>query len=698
MANISSINGNPIVVGTDGIADEAITSDKTAGDALYYVDAAIDLETLGTHQFDLEIVQGFKSNPSTQVITNNLTLLTNKRDIKLAAGNALLVKPNGLYVTISDVSTGVLTGVSAYIDGVYYATIPSYVTAESIYVSPKSYDMVIRIRIGKDSSHSENITPEECDLTAQIIGVEQRQVNYGKIILGSMGVVRNSQLSYTVTFSDDSRIIGSDGVPYNLSGKSYDVTASRTTLQYVVYDVDSDTVRSEGNGLGTNITRAMHNCIVLFAVYAGDILQFDIPIRNVETRGGIVSGAVFAFVSGDGVNVITDSNARAVINNKVINISGFSTLLETSRSNVRYLTLGADAFHLRPVETTLTGNGMENEEIVVALVYANKSTIVPIVPNLWANTLPIDNVIQREGIPTFFNNDRIGGYEVTYYRNNDNISDYGRFLTVLNGYSMGSETSGPLCYVGAGNRPLPIGGFKRNQTSIANKTILCIGDSVTRRGWYQERILTHEPTVNFIGTYPTLYGSMNCEGYSGRKASDVLGSATIAVTGGSIDNPFWDASQEKCDFAYYCNTQDVHPDYVIIEFGLNETDDLSYANAIRSFIATIKSYDPSIIVYVLMPFQETQRIGLNNHTSAGQRLACDRCILESWSFEDCVLIPCWYIMVDEYDYNLTEKAYGYGSATVTVASDGVHPSESVGFAKLGDQIYSYLGVTDSTNQ
>lgn len=34
MANIQSINSNPIVVGTSGIEDAAVTMDKLAGDVL----------------------------------------------------------------------------------------------------------------------------------------------------------------------------------------------------------------------------------------------------------------------------------------------------------------------------------------------------------------------------------------------------------------------------------------------------------------------------------------------------------------------------------------------------------------------------------------------------------------------------------------------------------------------------------------
>ena len=154
-------------------------------------------------------------------------------------------------------------------------------------------------------------------------------------------------------------------------------------------------------------------------------------------------------------------------------------------------------------------------------------------------------------------------------------------------------------------------------------------------------------------------------------------------------NPFWNPSTAAIDFENYCTENNIAPDIVIIEFGLNEDNSADYYSAVQAFVSQVHKYDANIKIYVVQMFGEAE-IGADNHNSARQRAAGARCVLEAEVLTNCTLIPAWYIIVDEYDYEAGTQDYGY-DVTVPALADAIHPSEDVGFAKLGDLIYNYLG-------
>ena len=415
-------------------------------------------------------------------------------------------------------------------------------------------------------------------------------------------------------------------------------------------------------------------------------------------KGHIINPCVFVYISGGKLQVECTSTARAILDNNVMNISGWSTSLDYNANSTDAVIMTSSGFVLKRADKTSWG------DCIIAYCYGAAYTVVSVDRYVFANAIPIDNLRKRAGVPFFVNKKRIKQYGVLTNQNYTKITDFGYFYRFNDG-AIGTE---PLRYATPdGNSVRNTNTLTANSANIANKTILCIGDSITRRGWFQDQLKTRVSSLNFVGTQTTYFGELGnidgkykCEGYSGRTAKNVLVDSTILLQDGTtiIPNPFYNPSTQSIDYGYYCTQQGVAPDYVIIEFGLNEDQPKQYSTAIQGFINSVKSYAPNTVVYVIQPFNAVDSdIGSANSNSEQHEIQCELCVLESRSFTNCVLIPCWYIMVDEFDYVLTESPYGYDDKMVTQFEDGVHPGlqnrGTTGFKKLGDQIYNYLGIT-----
>lgn len=307
--------------------------------------------------------------------------------------------------------------------------------------------------------------------------------------------------------------------------------------------------------------------------------------------------------------------------------------------------------------------------------------VFPLSANIIANKMPLPSqMYSRNNVGFFINRDRLG-YDIVsgnIIKNDNTIKNYGPTIKLYNYRPTTWRLAGRL-----NDNRFTIA-FSENTTDISNKKILMVGDSITNRGWLQRRLLEYEPSLIFLGTKQTGVGQgvtdYMCEATPGATAKQMIGS------GSTINN----------NFASYVSNSlgGVAPDYVIIEFGLNETNSGDYVTYVQGLIDGIKNYDPNIKVYVLMPFERclTQNMGTIYTFTYAQYNTGKRIILDSASFTNCVLIPTYFILDDRYDYNhVTQAGYGYG-VVMDVVQDFVHPSETVGFLKLADMIYNYLGV------
>ena len=399
----------------------------------------------------------------------------------------------------------------------------------------------------------------------------------------------------------------------------------------------------------------------------------------------IIQGNIFIYIANSMINIECSSTARSIVRGKFGTIQNTKTQFEKPTSGTFYICLNEGGFYLRNA-TFLTS-------VDYPIAYYYSDTIFSYgSDSVYCNTIPLTNWYQRENVPIYVNNKKLN-FTLDYRINKPYVDDFGYFYRLNNGFNYNGN---PFYFANDAGANLTTDSIvKKNATSIANKKILTVGDSVTRRGWYQQQIKNHVPTVEFLGTQTAYYNNIQCEGYSGLKAENVLKDATLKLTNGTtIANPFYNPATKKVDFAYYCESNNISPDYVIIEFGLNETSSKNYNTYMRNFISSVKAYDSSIVIYVVQPFGESDGAAFNKKT-ANHRRAFAECVLESYKLDDCVKIPCYFIMVDEYDYEKTELDYGYNNVKVIGDADGVHPKEQTGFAKLGDMIYNWLGITDS---
>ena len=408
----------------------------------------------------------------------------------------------------------------------------------------------------------------------------------------------------------------------------------------------------------------------------------------------LIQGNIFIYIANSQINIECSSTARAIIRGKYITVQNMGTQFEKPTSGTFYICLGQNGFYLRNA-TFLT-----SVDHPIAYYYSDAIFSYGMNDSVICNTIPLTDWYQRKDILIYINNRKLN-FTLDNRTNRPYVYDFGYFYCVHNGFNYTSYDGSHSHYENpfyisnsAGLKLTTDSVVKENKTSIANKKILTVGDSVTRRGWYQQQIKTHEPTVEFVGTQTSHYNNIQCEGYSGLRAEDVFGYPNFILPDApGMANPFYNSTTEKIDFEYYCTTNNIHPDYVVIEFGLNETSSKNYNTYMRNFISSVKAYDSSIIVYVVQPFGESDT-GSPYTKTANHRRTMKECVLESYKFEDCVKIPCYFIMVDEYDYDYADVDYGYGDATVHIASDGIHPKEQTGFAKLGDMIYNWLGITE----
>lgn len=341
---------------------------------------------------------------------------------------------------------------------------------------------------------------------------------------------------------------------------------------------------------------------------------------------------------------------------------------------------GSDTFKIRNY-ATLTKKDFLIAWVYNYWVYSPYDTVV-------CNTVPMLPLYVRQDIPLYINQDRLGFEIVPSYL----VKTDGSYCKFKNTYKMINANGGSIYFDTA-----LIGSYPKNRSITLNDhilgaaKILMVGDSITNRGWLQQQLLERNSDLVFLGSYQTGINTgvtdYLCEAYPGANASDmILENGAHSHINGDYETYI----------TSYLNGQ--VPDIVTIEFGLNESDASEYRTAVQTLIDLIKTYDTenshTTKIYVLMPFERamTENMGDNYNFPRTNRYVASKTLdLEAYSLTDCVLIPTNMILDDRYDYTWTDFDYGYGK-TIQVLDDYVHPSQSVGFKKIADTIYSYLGV------
>lgn len=451
------------------------------------------------------------------------------------------------------------------------------------------------------------------------------------------------------------------------------------------------------SGSPTSVTGALHTtgykgyvrvpndaCALFVAFLTGDT---SVKIyRKLDELYGINRGLVFVEAHNGKVYVRTTPSATLSFGGNNYLLKNYQTVIEydLSTNYISYLVFDTSVgFKMKTYTDAINEN-----EMLICKFFGNQISfsIENVIPN--ENAL-ITKWYQRQDIPTYINQKKINGYKIlpapyisTY------VKDYGSFYKFTNKYNENGEAISyfydGILYTFDNNTK-----FYQNNVDISNKKILTIGDSFTKRGWYQKQIQDHVNSVEFVGTQDTNYNNLKCEGYSGARSNEVFGQTVLGNT-----SPFWNPSEQKVDYAYYAQQNNIDADMIVIMFGLNEVNKDNYFNSIQNFITSVKDYNSSIIVYVVQPCVESEQASVY-HNHANAKIAEYYCGVVWYDFEDCVKIPMRTTMVDEYDYEAGSVPYGYGNINVAGTSDAVHPSEDVGFKKIGDQIYNWLGITSN---
>lgn len=481
------------------------------------------------------------------------------------------------------------------------------------------------------------------------------------------------------SISPSNYLIDSYGKLHTIVNASTVFTVNKTIFNWLCFN------RISGEFVNLPYNSSLLNTMpydLVCGFYKNDVVNLLSNVINTSTNvvnlknSCIIKGNIFVRISGKYVIADCTPTARALIHGVNTNISNFTLKKEANTTVIRYLTINENGLDC------VKDSELKENDTIIALCYQH--SVVPLEIGVICNALPLTELTQRNNIPYHVVWDRLG-YEVTYNtftQNNNNYVMGDKWLTIMNGY----DISPGLAIIDEYGKPNTLNvTIKQNTSNISNKKILMIGDSITNRGWLQQYI-SERVSVNFVGTKQTGDGvgvkDYMCEGYPGKTSTWVIGN----------NSPFWNPNTNKFDFHYYCTLHSIEPDIVTIEFGLNERiyGD-AFAENLQLMIDNIHAHNSDISVYIVIPFRMRKGAHNNGYSFPEEAYTYNvSCMLSCETLTDCTLIPTWFVLNDKYDYNVINANYGYGDITYETVNDPIHPSQTIGFKKLADMIYSYL--------
>lgn len=505
--------------------------------------------------------------------------------------------------------------------------------------------------------------------------------------------VKHLNFARTIGVNDFTLTPTNDG--YNISASNYIIDSygklHSTNNITKVFSVNKTIInwlcfnRENGDFVNVPYTSPLLNTMpydIVCGFYNGDVVNLLSNVINTSTivtnlkNSCIIKGNIFVRISGKYIIASCTPTARALIHNVNTNISEFTLKEELNTLAIKYLTIDENGFKC------VNDSSLNENDTIIALCY--QYSVVPTNIGVICNTLPLTELTQRSGIPYHLVWDRLG-YKITcnnFVQNNNNYVMGDKWLAITDGYINKQD----LAVIDEYDKPLKLNvTIKQNTSDISNKKILMIGDSITNRGWLQQYISSYT-NVDFVGTKQTGEGigvkDYMCEGYPGKTSTWMVGS----------NSPFWNPNTNAFDFHYYCTLYDIEPDIVTIEFGLNErVYGVTFAENLQLMIDNIHAHNSAIEVYVIMPFRMRKGAHGNTYSFPEEAYTYNMsCMLSCETLTNCTLIPTWFILNDKYDYNMVDANYGYNNITYKSVNDPIHPSQLIGFKKLGDMIYSYL--------
>ena len=386
-------------------------------------------------------------------------------------------------------------------------------------------------------------------------------------------------------------------------------------------------------------------------------------LNKIKTKYRYLDGLVFICECGTHVYVDAVSFRLYDKENKgyTTSVSG-TTILKGDVSSPNYI-------HFDGAEFTRSTAVSENS---IAVVY--KKIVYPLIDGIIPNYRKIQNGYLRTG----------SEYYINYARTPIDA------LGVYNSPSVKISKRGYI-YKATGSVVYNVNGtaitfnLAENTADISNKKVLMIGDSFIARGYVQNWLHSLVPTLEFIGTKTTQYYEYRTEGVSGSRLYYFTDPDT---------SPFY--FDGVLDFSkYLINNNLSAPDYVVINSAINHTyynhaTYGTYLSNLLELVNMVKSYDSTIKIYVTYGANYAVNLpsvyGYPNLRFEEVRKCCN----SVYDVDGITVIPIDSALIDELDYNETD--IDYLGKTVTVLSDCVHPSENVGFRKIANMIYNYLGA------
>lgn len=468
---------------------------------------------------------------------------------------------------------------------------------------------------------------------------------------------------------------------------------SSTTYNLAIYDSTTGGTRVAWTGGGSDFITYVANPdhlysvkIVVFAqteipepgivfvpeIYADGIL-FDLvdglqgQIDDVDLKANMKYShlAGRAFICECGKHIYIDSVGFRLYDkvNKVFTASKTDTTkLEGGFSSTRYIHFDGTSF---TVSSTYSDD---------TIAYVYKKQVTPLVDGIVSNYRKIQDGYIRANSEYYINYKRTPINALGAYTSpNVKISERG-YVYKSAGSVVYDVDDTPITFV-----------LTENTVDISNKKILMIGDSFVARGYIQNWLHSLEETIQFIGTKTTQNYNYKSEGVSGSRLYYFTDPET---------SPFY--FNGELNFASYLSNNNLDtPDYVVINSAINHTAYNNstygtYLSNVTALVDMIKAYDNTIKIYVTYGANYAIEPACVYGYPSIRYEEVRKCCNSVYDIDGVTVIPIDSALIDELDYNTTD--IDYLGKTVKVLSDCVHPSENVGFRKIANMIYNYLGI------
>lgn len=674
MANISSINGNPIVI-------KSINGNPIVLDASGIADNSIPDSKLAQTGGILETFDGFVSDVST------------------------LIEPSNVF-NVNDVTRGVLSQWGEHFDNTacaytnYYIKVNAGDVVNSVYnmraIAAYDADKNIVGASGVSSDTKSYTVPQGISYIRPTVYTSNQ----------NNAICINRAATYTPWFEPYYRIeLNSDSVGTTaIADKA--VTPAKTSFLDLInrHDSSADEVGYYINpSSGALQPNSSYTTTGFIEVTAGETLHIIQPNENygkgrflvafdankVVVPSANISGDYFEYAVPDGVSYVR------------------MTLYNTYTPETLCITTGE---HYAPYGVYSLGDEVDISSKM-------SETQQPIV------VMPAEVCVAVGRTVEIYNSQVCLNAERFHFRWQCNVGyQYGRkFQIVGTSQNVGSHTATLMLYDDSMNKVYTgTTTIKVVADNITSLRVCPIGDSLTNRKPWLSKVMELNSGIGFVGT--RWGGNTKAdspyfhEGRSGATAGWYMSdsSYTFDSYGDTTTNPFWNPSAGSFDWNYYKQTYDIEPDAVQIFLGTNglSLDNSGQVGNIMSMVSAIRAADASIPIYVVNTLYWGNQDGIAASQKSGATDGQTGNFRGYMSFEldmmvydlatrliDAVkelndanvhLVPIAFTHDSEYNFGAVETPVNpYATQTEPLPSEAVHP-QAQGYYQMADIIYSTL--------